>query len=59
MHDYGYHPVGAYSVNATHSCTSVQYMTFKETVAVLDGICWFVKAHFKSGFRQFGTHPVD
>ena len=59
VHDYGYYPAGSYSVNATHSCTSVQYLSAKRVMQVLDGVKWYVKAHLESGYRQFGTHPVD
>ena len=38
VHDYGYYPAGSYSVNAAHSCTSVQYMSAKEVMQVLDGV---------------------
>ena len=35
IHDYGYHPKLAYSINATHSCTSVKYKTLTETAAII------------------------
>ena len=35
IHDYGYHPNFAYSINATHSCTSVKYKTLSETAAIV------------------------
>ena len=44
VHDYGYHPRGSYSVNATHSCTSVRFLTLKEIVNILDEVSWFIKA---------------
>ena len=59
VHDYGYHPERSYSVNATHSCTSVRYLTTQEVVAILDSITYFIKGDLENGFRQFGTHPVD
>ena len=59
VHDYGYHAEGSYSVNATHSCTSVKYPTFKEVASTVDGVTWLIKADLKSGYRQFGAHPVD
>ena len=30
VHDYGYYHTNSYSVNATHSCTSVKYLSSKE-----------------------------
>ena len=59
VHDYGYHEKSSYSVNATHSSTSVTYLTFKETATIIEDIPWLVKADLATGFRQFGTHPVD
>ena len=59
VHDYGYYPAGSYSVNTAHSCTSVEYLSAKEVMRVLDGVKWYVKADLESGYRQFGTHPVD
>ena len=38
VHDYGYYPGGSYSVNTAHSCTSVQYLSAKEVVEILDGV---------------------
>ena len=38
VHDYGYFPRGSYSVNATHSCTSVKFLTLREIAKVLDGV---------------------
>ena len=59
VHDYGYYARGSYSVNATHSCTTVEYLTFKQVVSILDDVPWLIKADLKSGYRQFGVHPVD
>ena len=59
VHDYGWYPKGSYSVNATHSCTSVKYLSVKDTVGILDRVKFFVKADLSSGYRQFGAHPVD
>ena len=50
---------GTYSVNATHSCTRVIYNSTAQVAAILDGVQWFIKADLASGYRQFGTHPVD
>ena len=36
VHDYGYHPAGSYSINATHSCTSVKFLTLQEIANILD-----------------------
>ena len=59
VHDYGYHPEQSYSVNATHSCTTVRYLTTQEVVTILDSVIYFIKGDLENGFRQFGTHPVD
>ena len=59
VHDYGYFPNGSYSVNATHSSTTVNYISVPERVQLLRNVVWFVKADLKHGFRQFGTHPKD
>ena len=59
VHDYGYHPKDSYSVNSTHSSTSVRYLTTKEVVSILNSVKYFLKGDLKDGFRQFGAHPVD
>ena len=59
VHVYGYHPAGSYSVNSTHSCTSVKYLSLFKVANILDQVDWFIKADLTSGYRQFGTHPVD
>ena len=38
VHDYGYHPKDSYSVNSTHSCTSVKYLTTQEVVSILNEV---------------------
>ena len=59
VHDYGYYRKGSYSVNATHSSTSVRYLSFTERVQVLSKVTYYIKADLASGFRQFVTHPAD
>ena len=59
VHDYGYYRKGSYSVNATHSSTSVRYLSFTERVQLLSKVTYYIKADLASGFRQFGTHPAD
>ena len=58
VHDYGYYPEGSYSVNAAHSCTSVRFLPLFEVTSILDQVDCF-KADLASGYRQFGSHPVD
>ena len=59
VNDYGYFPKGSYSINSTHSSTTVRYKTMSEKMSILADVCWFIKADLETGFRQFGTHPVD
>ena len=59
VHDYGYHPEGSYSINSAHSCTSVKFLSLYEISTILDQATWLIKADLSSGYRQFGTHPVD
>ena len=59
VHDYGYLSKSSYSINASHSSTTVTYTSFKDTARIMDGVTWLVKADLNSGFRQFGAHPVD
>ena len=59
VHDYGYYPKGSYSINSTHSSTAVRYKTMTEKMFILEDVHWFIKADLETGFRQFGTHPVD
>ena len=59
VHDYGFYKKGSYSINAAHSSTSVRYCSMQERAEILANVRWYVKADLASGFRQFGTHPVD
>ena len=59
VHDYGHYKKGSYSINATHSSTSVRYLSFRERVGILQNVKWYIKADLDAGFRQFGTHPAD
>ena len=59
VHDYGFYMKDAYSINAAHSSTAVQFLSFSERATVLEDITQYIKADLASGFRQFGTHPVD
>ena len=38
VHDYGYHPAGSYSINATHSCTTVKFFKLQEIAKILDEV---------------------
>ena len=38
VHDYGYYPEHSYSVNATHSCTSVKFLSLFEVSSILDQV---------------------
>ena len=44
VHDYGFYVRGSYSINATHSCTSVIYNTTFEVASILENVKWFIKA---------------
>ena len=37
IHDYGYYPRDSFSVNATHSSTSVVYTSFTERMQLFEG----------------------
>ena len=38
VHDYGFHPRESYSVNATHSSTSVRYLSVRERVGLVENV---------------------
>ena len=59
IHDYGFYPNGSYSINASHSSTTVKYISVAERVELLENVHWFIKADLAHGFRQFGAHPKD
>ena len=59
IHDYGFYPNGSYSINASHSSTTVKYILVAERVMLLENVHWFIKADLAIGFRQFGAHPKD
>ena len=59
IHNYSYPSAKAGSVNAALINTSVAYITFRERVALLDNVDWFIKADLKNGYRQLPVHPSD
>ena len=60
IHDYSY-PKKKYSnsINAALTNTSVEYITFKNRVAELAQVDWYVKVDLKNGYRQLPVHPTD
>ena len=60
IHDYSY-PKSNYSnsVNSALANTSVEYITFKNRVAQLEHVDWYLKVDLKNGYRQLPVHPTD
>ena len=59
IHNYSYPSKKSDSVNASLINTSVSYITFKNRVAKLSQVDWFIKADLKNGYRQLPVHPID
>ena len=59
IHDYSHPHKVSNSINSALTNTSVKYITFKERVADLSRVDWFVKEDLKNGYRQLPVHPSD
>ena len=59
IHNYSYPQKKTNSINSALINTSVEYITFKERVALLSQVDWYLKVDLKSGYRQLPVHPVD
>ena len=59
IHNYSHPHKNALSVNSALTNTSVEYITFKERVALLAEVDWYIKADLKNGYRQLPVHPTD
>ena len=59
IHNYSYPNKHYNSVNSVLTNTSVEYITFKERVALLSQVDWFLKVDLKNGYRQLPVHPSD
>ena len=59
IHNYSYPHKKSNSVNSALTNTSVEYITFKERVALLAQVDWYFKVDLKNGYRQLPVHPVD
>ena len=59
IHDYSYPHKNSLSVNSALVNTSVEYITFKQRVALLAQVDWYIKVDLKDGYRQLPVHPSD
>ena len=59
IHNYSYPSAKIGSVNSALINTSVSYISFRERVALLEKVDWFIKADLKNGYRQLPVHPSD
>ena len=59
IHNYSYPNKHSNSINSVLTNTSVEYITFKERVALLAHVDWFLKVDLKNGYRQLPVHPSD
>ena len=59
IHNYSYPQKNALSVNSALVNTSVEYITFKQRVALLAQVDWYIKVDLKNGYRQLPVHPSD
>ena len=59
IHNYSYPYKNALSVNSALVDTSTEYITFKQRVALLAEVDWYIKVDLKNGYRQLPVHPSD
>ena len=59
IHNYSYPSKKSGSINAALINTSVSYISFKNRVAQLSKVDWYIKADLKNGYRQLPVHPTD
>ena len=59
IHNYSYPQKTSDSVNSALTNTSVEYITFKERVALIAQVDWYLKVDLKNGYRQLPVHPSD
>ena len=54
------HPTKKFnSINSALTDTSVEYISFKNRVAKLAQVDWYLKTDLKNGYRQLPVHPSD
>ena len=58
IHNYGQKFDGR-SINDALLDNSVQYISFKERVALLQHLKWYIKLDLKDGYRQLPVHPSE
>ena len=58
IHDYS-HELGGHSINDALLDNSVKYISFKERVALLQHVKWYIKLDLKDGYRQLPVHPSE
>ena len=59
IHNYSFPLPNSKSINSALADTSVSYLSFKDRVARLSKVNWFIKADLKNGYRQMPVNPVD
>ena len=59
IHDYSFAPDGKNSINSSLVENSVQYVSFRDRVAALSLVSWYVAVDLKSGYRQLPLSPTD
>ena len=58
IHNYS-HKFGGRSINESLVDNSVRYISFKERVALLQDVKWYIKLDLKDGYRQLPVHPSE
>ena len=59
IHNYSYPSKKSGSINAALINTSVSYITFKNRVAQLSKVDWYIKADLKNGYRPLPVNHTD
>ena len=58
IHNYSHEFVG-HSINDALLENSVQYISFKKRVKLLEHVKWYIKLDLKDGYRQLPVNPSE
>ena len=59
IHDYSFAFDGINSLNSSLLENSVHYIAFKERVAALSRVSWYIVVDLKAGYRQLPLSPSE
>ena len=58
IHDYS-HKIDGISLNDCLIDNSIEYISFKGRVELLNSVKWYIKPDLKDGYRQLAVHPSE